>query len=186
MSIVASMNMNGLNGAYRYGNNNSSGGNAGVSEPWRASAEGLPAAAAVPAVTRNEENKPQNPENKGRHRNFDSYECQTCKNRKYQDGSDDPGVSFKSPTRLDPDKAAVSVRAHENEHVTREQAKAQRTGRKVVSQSVTYHSSICPECGRVYTSGGTTRTVTKAQVEQTYGLSADDKEADGKYINMAV
>ena len=89
-------------------------------------------------------------------------ECQTCKERKYQDGSDDPGVSFKTPTNISPDQAAAAVRGHENEHVVREQAKAQREDRKVVSQSVTYHTDICPECGKVYVSGGTTRTVTRA------------------------
>ena len=31
-------------------------------------------------------------------------ECQTCKERKYQDGSDDAGVSFKTPTKIDPDQ----------------------------------------------------------------------------------
>ena len=96
-------------------------------------------------------------------------ECQTCKERKYQDGSDDPGVSFKAPTNISPDQAAAAVRGHENEHVVREQAKAQREDRKVVSQSVTYHTDICPECGKVYVSGGTTRTVTKANnSEQVY------------------
>ena len=42
----------------------------------------------------------------------DTYECQTCKNRKYQDGSNDPSVSFKTPTKLSPDKAAYAVRSH--------------------------------------------------------------------------
>jgi hypothetical protein len=86
--------------------------------------------------------------------------CQTCARRKYQDGSDDPGVSFKMPTKVDPSVAHARVRGHEMEHVVRETAKAKKEGRKVVSQTVTYHTAICPECGRVYTSGGTTRTVT--------------------------
>ncbi len=89
-------------------------------------------------------------------------ECQTCKNRRYQDGSDDPGVSFKTAGKIDPDAAPSVVRSHEQEHVTREQAKARREGREVVSQSVTLHTAVCPECGRVYVSGGTTRTVTKS------------------------
>jgi len=93
-------------------------------------------------------------------------ECQTCKERKYQDGSDDPGVSFKTPTNIAPEQAASAVRGHENEHVVREQAKARQEGRKVVSQSVTYHTGICPECGKAYVSGGTTRTVTKADTGQ--------------------
>ncbi len=88
--------------------------------------------------------------------------CQTCEERKYQDGSDDAGVSFKTPTRIDPGQVASAVRGHEMEHVYREQAKAQREGRKVVSQSVTLHTAICPECGKVYISGGTTRTATKS------------------------
>lgn len=89
-------------------------------------------------------------------------ECQTCEQRKYQDGSDDPGVSFKTASHIAPEQAASAVRGHEMEHVGREQAKAEREERKVVSQSVSIHTDICPECGKVYVSGGTTRTVTAA------------------------
>lgn len=92
--------------------------------------------------------------------------CQTCENRKYQDGSDDPGVSYKTPTAIDPDTAASAVRGHEMEHVTRERNKARLEGREVVSQSVVLHTAICPECGKSYVSGGETRTVTRAQQEQ--------------------
>ncbi len=92
-------------------------------------------------------------------------ECQTCEERKYQDGSDDMGVSFQTPTNIKPEQAASAVRGHEMEHVYREQAKAGREGRKVVSQSVTMHTEICPECGEAYVSGGTTRTVTKADTD---------------------
>jgi hypothetical protein len=91
--------------------------------------------------------------------------CQTCEERKYQDESDDMGVSFQTATNIAPEQAASAVRGHENEHVVREQAKAQREDRRVVSQSVTLHSDICPECGKVYISGGTTRTVTAAEKE---------------------
>ena len=92
-------------------------------------------------------------------------ECQTCESRKYQDGSDDMGVSFQTPTNIKPEQAASAVRGHEMEHVYREQAKAGREGRKVVSQNVTMHTEICPECGKSYVSGGTTRTVTKADTD---------------------
>ena len=92
-------------------------------------------------------------------------ECQTCEERKYQDESDDMGVSFQTATNIAPEQVASAVRGHENEHVVREQAKAQREDRRVVSQSVTLHSDICPECGKVYISGGTTRTVTAAEKE---------------------
>ena len=102
-------------------------------------------------------------------------ECETCKERKYQDGSDDPGVSFKTPTHIAPDQAAAAVRGHENEHVVREQAKAQREDRKVVSQSVTIHTAICPECGDVYVSGGTTRTSTNANPTQEVQQPEEEK-----------
>lgn len=92
-------------------------------------------------------------------------ECQTCRERKYQDKSDDSGVSMKAPTHLAPGQAAGAVRAHENEHVNREQAQARRENREVVSQSVQIHTSVCPECGRTYVSGGTTTTTTRGKPE---------------------
>ena len=101
--------------------------------------------------------------------------CQTCENRKYQDGSDDMGVSFQTPTNIAPEQVASAVRGHENEHVVREQAKARMEGRKVVSQSVTLHTDICPECGKVYISGGTTRTVTKAENQPEPAESAQEQ-----------
>lgn len=91
--------------------------------------------------------------------------CETCEKRKYQDGSDDMGVSFQTPTNIKPEQAASAVRGHEMEHVYREQAKADREGRKVVSQNVTMHTEICPECGKSFVSGGTTHTVTKADTD---------------------
>ena len=103
--------------------------------------------------------------------------CETCEKRKYQDGSDDPSVSFQTPTRIDPDSAASAVRGHEMEHVFHEQAKAEKEDRKVVSQSVTLHTGICPECGKTYVSGGTTRTVTKAENEpEAIELNAAEKK----------
>ena len=77
-----------------------------------------------------------------------------------------PILSFKTATNVAPEQAAAAVRGHEQEHVVREQAKAKREDRKVVNQSVTIHTAICPECGDVYVSGGTTRTTTKANPVQ--------------------
>ena len=91
--------------------------------------------------------------------------CKTCEERKYKDGSNDMGVSFKTATHIAPEQAAATVRGHEMEHVFREQAKADREDRQVVSQSVSLHTSICPECGKPYVSGGTTRTTTAAKTE---------------------
>lgn len=67
---------------------------------------------------------------------YEEGECQTCERRKYQDGSNDAGVSYKTPTHISPEQASQAVRGHEMEHVVREQAKAAREDRKVVSQSV--------------------------------------------------
>ena len=108
-------------------------------------------------------------------------ECQTCKERKYQDGSDDAGVSFKTPTHISPDQAASAVKGHEMEHVVRERAAAKREDRRVVSQSVTMHTSICPECGRVYVSGGTTRTTTASKPDTAEAM----QQQDGKNFSAA-
>lgn len=108
---------------------------------------------------------------------MEEAECQTCKNRKYQDGSDDPGVSFKTATNVAPEQAAAAVRGHEQEHVVREQAKAQREDRKVVSQSVTIHTNICPECGDMYVSGGTTRTTTIANPVEEPQRAGNEKKS---------
>jgi hypothetical protein len=90
-------------------------------------------------------------------------ECQTCKNRKYVDVSDDPSVSFQSPAHIGPGQAASSVMSHEHEHVSHEQARADKEGRKVVSQTVSISMSVCPECGRTYVSGGVTHIITKKE-----------------------
>lgn len=86
-------------------------------------------------------------------------DCPMCESRRYVDGSSDPGVSFKSPTRLPAGSAASLVRSHEQEHVSRQAAKARESGGKVISQTVTVETSVCPNCGRAYVSGGRTRTV---------------------------
>ena len=87
-------------------------------------------------------------------------ECNTCKNRKYQDVSTDPGVSFKAAEHVSPEASAGAVIAHENQHVQRNAMKAETEGKKIVSQTVQIFTGVCPECGRVYTSGGRTTTVT--------------------------
>lgn len=110
--------------------------------------------------------------------------CQTCEKRKYQDESDDMGVSFQSPTKIAPEQVAAAVRGHENEHVVREQAKAKAEDRKVVSQSVTLHTDICPECGKVFISGGTTRTVTKAD-NQPEQLQSEEEQQEQKGLPLA-
>lgn len=115
----------------------------------------------------------------------DKKECQTCKDRKYQDGSNDPGVSFKSPTKIGPDQAASAVAGHERQHVVRERYKAQQNDRKILFQTVSIHSAICPECGRAYVSGGTTRTVTKGKEEQPSNSKQQNPDSTlGKYVDI--
>lgn len=87
-------------------------------------------------------------------------ECETCKERKYQDGSNE-NVSFKAAAHISPNAAGSAVRAHEGEHVANAYDKASQKNGKVVSASVSIHTSVCPECGRTYVSGGTTNTQIK-------------------------
>ena len=116
---------------------------------------------------------------------LDNGECQTCKNRKYQDGSDDPGVSFKSPGKIDPASAEAVVRSHEYEHVNRNQAKASREDREVIYQSVIIKHGICPECGDTYVTGGETTTVTKKASDDRFSAGLKDSE-QGKVMNLIV
>lgn len=50
------------------------------------------------------------------------------------------------------------VRAHEQEHVTNAYNKAAQNNGKVLSATVSLRTAVCPECGTVYTAGGTTTT----------------------------
>ncbi len=85
-------------------------------------------------------------------------ECQTCKERKYQDGSNESDVSFKAPGHIAPEASASTVMAHEKQHVANAYQKAAKNDGKVVSCSVSLHTAVCPECGTSYVSGGTTRS----------------------------
>ena len=106
------------------------------------------------------QNKTPKAEGIGSIASSENVRCATCDSRRYQDVSNDSSVSFQTPTNIAPEQAAAMVSAHENEHVSNEQANAERDGRRVVSQTVTLSSAICPECGRPYISGGVTNTVT--------------------------
>ena len=88
-------------------------------------------------------------------------DCETCANRKYQDGSDEDNVSFKTASHISPESAGAKVRAHEGEHVSNAYKKAAQQNGKVLNASVSIHTSVCPECGRTYVSGGVTHTMIK-------------------------
>ncbi len=110
-----------------------------------------------------------------------SYECETCAERKYQDGSDEMDVSFKSASRIAPEAAASAVRNHEQQHVSNAYQKAGEENGKVLSASVSIHTSICPECGRTYVSGGTTKTSIKYTNEDN-PYQKGQKSLDGSWL----
>ena len=108
-----------------------------------------------------------------------NYKCETCENRKYQDGSNEHDVSFKNATKVAPEAAASAVRSHEQMHVKNAyQEEQQNKNAKVVSANVMIHTSICPECGKSYVSGGTTRTQIKyTNEENPYQKNLKDIQA---------
>lgn len=110
-------------------------------------------------------------------------ECETCENRKYQDDSDDPGVSFKNASKVS-GSAEAAVRAHEGEHVSHNRAEAEREDKEIVYQSVRIKHGICPECGASYVAGGETVTVTRTKPEERYNVGLYDREGEkGKLLD---
>ena len=111
-------------------------------------------------------------------------ECQTCASRKYQDGSNEM-VSFKSAAHIAPEAAGAAVRAHEQEHVANAYNKAAEHGNaRVLNASVSIQTAVCPECGRTYVSGGTTKTQIKYN-EDAYGQNSKAIDrATGPGTNM--
>ncbi|NTV77701.1 MAG: hypothetical protein HGA25_00795 [Clostridiales bacterium] len=115
-------------------------------------------------------------------------DCQTCKERKYQDGSDEM-VSFKSASHISPEASMGRVMAHEQEHVSNAYSKAAQKNGEVISANVSLKSAICPECGRSYISGGETRTQIKYTNEsnpyQQDKKALDSLSLTGMNINTA-
>lgn len=109
-------------------------------------------------------------------------ECSTCASRTYVDGSDDPGVSFKTPGHVSAEASFGAVASHEQEHVSNEKANAASENREVIAQSVQVFTSVCPECGKVYASGGVTKTTTagKAEYDKTGGANKQGNLLDAK------
>ncbi len=104
-------------------------------------------------------------------------ECQTCKERKYQDGSDEM-VSFKAAAHISPENSASRVRAHEQEHVSNAFKKAAQGEGKVLQASVRLQTAICPECGRSYVAGGTTTTKIKYKEDTPYDRNTKALQAE--------
>ena len=118
-------------------------------------------------------------------------ECETCKNRKYQDGSDEM-VSFKSAAHISPEASGARVRGHEQEHVANAYKKAAQGNGKVLQASVSIKTAICPECGRSYVAGGTTSTRIKYSKDADTNPYAKDRKAiqgdavKGQNLDLAV
>lgn len=118
-------------------------------------------------------------------------ECQTCKERKYQDGSDEQ-VSFKSASHISPQASAARVRGHEQEHVANAYKKAAEGDGKVLQASVALKTAVCPECGRSYVAGGTTTTRIQYSKEQEENPYMQNKKSEigaavvGQNLDLAV
>lgn len=115
-------------------------------------------------------------------------ECETCKNRTYQDGSDEM-VSFKAPGHISPQASAATVMSHEQEHVSNAFSEANKKGGEVIQASVSLQTSTCPECGRTYVSGGETTTQIKYNEENPYARgfkTADSAVVAGLNMNYDV
>lgn len=118
-----------------------------------------------------------------------AIECETCKNRRYQDGSDEADVSFKSPGHISPGTSAARVMSHEQEHVANAYEKAGKRNGRVISANVKLQTAVCPECGRSYVAGGKTSTVIKYNESNPYGREAKSRDAVsliGSMIDYAV
>ena len=116
-------------------------------------------------------------------------ECQTCKNRKYIDGSNENDVSYKTPTSISPEQSAARVMAHEQEHVANAYGKASKMNGRVLQASVQLKVEICPECGRSYVAGGSTTTKIAYPVDNPYmknKKSADKDALVGANFDAAV
>lgn len=110
-------------------------------------------------------------------------DCQTCQERKYQDGSDEM-VSFKSAAHISPNAAASAVRGHEQEHVANAYKKAGQSDGKVLQASVRLKTAVCPECGRSYVAGGETTTKIQYSNEENPYQKALKKAQESMFAGM--
>lgn len=107
-------------------------------------------------------------------------ECQTCKSRKYVDGSNEADVSFKAPGHIDPGQSYAKVMSHEQEHVANARQKASGGGARLLSATVSLKLGVCPECGRTYVAGGTTNTRIEYSKENPYDRGR--KTIEGSFL----
>jgi hypothetical protein len=91
--------------------------------------------------------------------------CKTCQNRSYADSSSEGNVSMKGGANIHPGAAASAVFSHEREHVANAMEKARQIDGNAQA-TVRIHTDVCPECKKVYVSGGTTEVTISAQAEE--------------------
>jgi hypothetical protein len=112
--------------------------------------------------------------------------CGTCVSRTYQDQSSDIGVSFSGGASVAPEAAASLVFAHEREHAAIAHQEAQRTGGHA-DTAIRVHTSICPDCKKVYVSGGEARISITPSEEDVADIYSDPAEAlIGQLLDIAV
>ncbi len=109
----------------------------------------------------------------------DDGHCETCEKRKYVDGSNENDVSFKTPGHIDPAVAASVVSAHEHMHVANAVQEGSKEGAELLYATVQLKTSVCPECGRTYVSGGVTRTAIR-HTNPEREVPAEDSKAASK------
>jgi deoxycytidylate deaminase len=68
--------------------------------------------------------------------------------------------------------------AHEQEHVTNAIAEGSQDNKELVSATVSLKTAVCPECGRTYIAGGTTRTVMRTYNDDPYSQNQKAYEAE--------
>lgn len=107
-------------------------------------------------------------------------ECQTCKNREYVDGSNEPDVSFKTPGKISAEQSFAKVSSHEREHVSNAIQKSSKPGAKLISANVTLKMGVCPECGRTYVAGG--ETTTQIQYSESNPYEKNRKNAEKSFL----
>ena len=116
-------------------------------------------------------------------------ECQTCKNRKYVDGSDEADVSFKAPGHISPEQSFARVMSHEQEHVANARQKSSGKDARLISATVSMKVATCPECGRSYVAGGTTNTTIQYSKENPFDNGRKIIEGSfltGQHVDEAV
>jgi deoxycytidylate deaminase len=68
--------------------------------------------------------------------------------------------------------------AHEQEHVANAVAEGSQDDKELVSATVSLKTAVCPECGRTYIAGGTTKTVMRTYNDDPYSQNQKAYEAE--------